>query len=83
MSITELKNKQVACRKDHRCCWCGEVVEAKSLAQYRSGVFEENFFSDYFHPECYGAMVDSDFDGDDEFCPMEQVRGKTWEESNQ
>jgi len=78
---TELTNKQVVCRKPHRCTWCGEWIEKKKPAQYRSGVHEGDFHSDYFHPECYSAMCNSDLGYENEFEPMAQDRGKKWEES--
>ena len=83
MSDVELTNKTVKCRKDHQCEWCGEIINAGDTARYRTGRFEDNFFSGYQHPECYTAMGLSDFDEwDGGFTPMSQMRGKTMDESH-
>ncbi len=58
MSYTELQNKAVTVRKEHRCVWCGETIEGQ--AQYRAYVFDGDFMTDYMHLECYEAMANSD-----------------------
>ena len=40
-------------------------------AVYRSGVYEGNFFSDYWHEECYDVAP-----AGEEFDPHGMVRGK-------
>lgn len=82
MCATELTNKDVKCRKVHRCVWCGEQINVGDNAHYRSGIYEGEFFSDYWHPECHEAMMRSDFGYENEFNPMDQKRGKTYEDSH-
>lgn len=83
MSI-ELTNKTVTCRKAHRCEWCGEDIAKGDRAQYRSGVHEGEMYHGHQHPECYSAMMRSEYDDFDDggFNPMEQKRGKTMYESH-
>lgn len=80
MSI-ELTHKIVKCRKEHRCDWCGETINTGDHAHYRTGIFEDSFYSGHQHPECYDAMMRSDFGWDEGYSPMDQVRGKTLDES--
>ena len=82
MSTVQLTEKELTCRKRHRCTWCGEQIEAGEKAHYRSVVHEGDFFSEHWHPECWTAMIGSDLGYDDEFYPMDQQRGKTYEESH-
>lgn len=81
MGLVLLTDKVVKCRKPHRCGWCGEGINPGDPANYRSGKYEGDFFSDYMHPECDIAMFNSD-DLDEGFYPHEQKRGKTLEESS-
>ena len=69
--MVELTNKIVKCRVKHRCIWCGEFIYPMQKAVYRSGVYEGNFFSDYWHEECYGVAP-----AGEEFNPHEMVRGR-------
>lgn len=78
--MTQLTLKTVKTRKAHRCTWCGEQINVGASAQYRTGVWDGDFFSEYYHPECYDAMARSD--DLEEFDPMDQLRGKTFEESH-
>jgi hypothetical protein len=82
MGTTELTTKEVKCRKSHQCTWCGEIIEAGKTAHYRSGLHEGYFFSEHWHLECWAAMMNSDIGYDDEFYPMDQQRGKTYDESH-
>jgi len=49
-------------------------------AQYRSGVYDGNFFSEYWHIECFDAMQRSEYN--EEFYPFDQKRGETYEDSH-
>jgi hypothetical protein len=71
-----------SCRKNHDCTWCGERVPVGSAAVYRSGKYQGDFYTEYWHIECWAAMVDSDMGYDDEFMPWDQLRGKTFAESH-
>lgn len=53
----EFVNKEVLCRKSHRCEWCDEIINPGEYAQYREYVFE-GFMHGYMHPECYQAAQD-------------------------
>lgn len=81
--LTELTNKTIKCKKPHRCTWCGEWIGERETARYRSGVYEGWFFSEYWHLECWDAMMGSGLGYDDEFSPMDQMRGKTFQESHE
>ena len=82
MSVV-LTNKTVKCRKNHKCGWCGDQIDYDDQAHYRSGIYDGEFFSEYMHPECWDALGRSDMSlVDYEFSPMEQQRGKTYEESH-
>lgn len=75
--MTTLQNKEVICRKRHRCCWCNEWIEIKDKARYRVYIFDE-FQSDYMHPECYDAMYESRHEINDDGFEMGMFeRGKT------
>lgn len=76
MSYTELSSKTVKCRKPHRCVWCGELIEAGQYAQYTVGVCDNDFQTDYMHPECVVALPFADLD-DDFFSAGEFARGTT------
>lgn len=80
MSV-DLTSKPVKCKKRHRCEWCGEMVDVCEMAHYRSGIYEGDFFSAYFHPECWDALGKG-LDGEDEFMPFDQLRGKSFAESH-
>ncbi len=69
MSVDMLLEKQVKCRKTHRCVWCGETIEAGKTVPFCKYVFEGRIQSDYYHPECWQAMLDYDWydEGFDEY----------------
>ena len=84
MSYAELTNKTVTVRKPHQCVWCGETIEGQ--AQYRAYVFDGDFNSDYMHPECYEAMLNSDSEYlEDGFDPLGYTRGREaeWEDGDE
>lgn len=41
-----------ACRKKHWCHWCGEPIEKGHPAVRIVGVWEGDFGSSHWHPEC-------------------------------
>jgi hypothetical protein len=80
MSYTELTCKEVRCRKQHLCSWCGNVILKGEQAQYRSGIFQGDFGAGYEHPECYEAMMSipsKDFPHDEGWMPGDYLRGST------
>jgi len=82
MGTIDLTNKIVKCRKPHRCGWCGENINIGEPAYYRAGVHDGDFFAEHQHIECWESLKNSDFGYDDEYYPMEQKRGKTYDESH-
>ena len=78
-----LEGKVVTCRKPHRCIWCGEMIEKGETAAYRRYISEDECFGqDYWHMECYIAMMRSDLEPDGYFEAFDQIRGKTYEVSH-
>jgi len=43
-------------RKIKRCDWCRELIQKGEPSIISSGVFEGNFYSVRYHPECYDAV---------------------------
>lgn len=80
--MVTLTDKDVKCRKEHRCTWCGERTSIGEKAHYRTGIYEGHFFTEHWHQECWDALLRSDLGYDDEFYPMDQQRGKTYDESH-
>lgn len=78
--IDILTDKQVKCRKLHRCVWCGEMIGIGELAQYRAYKFDGEFMTDYMHPECMEACTESDIDSDEGFEPFYSKRGQILDE---
>ncbi|MFB2350919.1 hypothetical protein ACETUS_27410 [Priestia megaterium] len=77
-----LEGKVVTCRKPHRCIWCGESIEKWEKAAYRRYISDGEFVQDYWHMECYIAMMRSEDTMDEGFDAFEQKRGKILEESH-
>ncbi|MBA7546012.1 hypothetical protein ES705_38394 [subsurface metagenome] len=61
MSIDMLLEKQVKCRKDHLCIWCGETIKAGEIVPFRKYIFEGMIQRDYYHPECNEVMLALDW----------------------
>lgn len=82
--IYGLKCKSVKVRKRHRCVWCGEYIEVGEPAQYRVYVYDDNFCSDHYHPDCWEALNtypwDSHDDGFDEFTFKRGSHDEKWSE---
>lgn len=56
MSYEELTVHDVKrCRMPHRCQWCAEEIAKGAPAVYRACIYEGDFCSDHFHPECWDA----------------------------
>jgi len=62
------------CRTEHRCAWCNGVIAPGETAMRRAEIFDKQFASLYYHPECWDALVDSTI-GEDGFGVGEQQRG--------
>lgn len=64
-------------RKVRKCQWCAEVIHLGAPAIYNCTVFEGDFQSGYFHPECFEPCGEyCNREGDGEFMAGEGVRGK-------
>ncbi len=72
----KLRNDTVVTRKPHKCAWCAEQIDAKSIAEYRVYIFDGDFDHDWMHSECADAMT-SMTDENFSFLPGEFARGKT------
>lgn len=79
--MTQLKDKEVTCKKPHVCAWCGQSIQQGQRANYRVAIWEGEFMDEYMHPECYQALCASD-DVSEGFEAHAQLRGKTYEESH-
>ncbi len=72
----ELRSKDVTVSKDHPCIWCGELIEVGKTARYRVYTFDDEFASDWMHPECLKAMQSAPPDeAEDGWYPGEFKRG--------
>ena len=77
--MTELTEKAVRVRKEHKCAWCGEWIGIGDEAIYRTYIFEGDFSADYMHPECYEA-VKTYPDGLEDGFDFGMFKRGTWEE---
>jgi hypothetical protein len=57
-------------RKAHRCTWCGEPIDTGSTYVHQTGVYDNRWFSNKMHPECFEDMCD----GDGEWLPYSNER---------
>ena len=76
----ELRSKDVTARKEHRCVWCGELIEVGETARYRVYTFDGEFANDWMHPECHAAMLKAPYELVEEgWAPGEFKRGSNEE----
>lgn len=66
MSTVLSSKDKVKARKPHRCCLCGELINAGDWQATRSGVRDGDMWTMHMHPECYAyeqkpGTVDSDW----------------------
>lgn len=66
-------------KKPHKCIWCGETIEAKTQYVRWTGVFEGDFQSNAYHPECHAAAATERDFWEDGFEPYSFARGTTFE----
>lgn len=72
---TELKSKEVKCRKEHKCGWCNEHIYPKETAWYRVFIFDGDFVCEHQHLECKEALERSLIYNDEGYCMGAQQRG--------
>jgi hypothetical protein len=58
-------------RKAHRCTWCGEPIDKGSTYTHQTGVYDNRWYTNKMHPECFEDMCDGDDDG---FLPYSNER---------
>jgi hypothetical protein len=79
--MTILDTRSHTARKEHRCIWCPEKILPKETYAVETCIFEGDFQSNKYHPECLKACKemarkeDRDFD----FSEHEFKRGTTEE----
>lgn len=76
---TILSRTDNTCRKAARCVWCNEVIEVGTPYTRQVGVYEGDFFTQKFHPECEAASTRffAENPTEDGFDPGEFKRGST------
>ncbi len=52
--------KTIRARKTRRCIYCGEAISVGHNYTRQSGVFEGDWFTNHYHPECYDDPSDLD-----------------------
>jgi len=62
MSVTLLADELPKARKPHRCCWCGQQINAGEVYRRQRTIFDGALQSNAWHPECFDAA---------EYCDLE------------
>jgi hypothetical protein len=44
-------------RRTRRCNWCGELIQKGDPSVATSGIFEGDFYTGRYHPECNAAAL--------------------------
>jgi len=66
-------------RKEQRCRWCSEMVLKGDPSIVGSGVWEGDFSSSRFHPECSPNTIG--FSGEYPYDRMKRGENKEWSEA--
>jgi len=80
MAYTHIGESSPIARKQHRCIWCAQFIEVGEKYERTASIYDGEFQSDAWHPECRSAMLDEMHAspcGEFEFCPHENERGVT------
>jgi len=76
--MTMLQDKMVTTRKVHPCVWCNETIQSGAQVRHRAYPWEDYIVSEWWHPECWGAMAQVPYDELEEgFFPGDYARGGT------
>lgn len=76
MSYQLLSKTEPKARKNHKCIWCGELIEVGLVHVHESSKFEGDFQDHRWHPECWTAAGEFfAINGEDYFMPGEFKRG--------
>ena len=63
-----IADRHVVSRKQRWCYWCPEPIAPGDRYRRVVGVFEGDFYSSAFHPECFDACMDSSDPYSGEWC---------------
>lgn len=75
MSYTLFSEKTVKAKKNHRCIWCGQSIEAGSKYVRESSIYYGDFQNFAWHDECRAYAMDNYFnEGEEEFLGFSQER---------
>jgi len=58
-------------RKDHRCIYCGELINKNDTYTFQKGNYEGRWFESKMHPECFDDLCEW---GDGEYTPYSNTR---------
>ena len=58
-------------RRPYRCIYCGETIENGHVYQKQKGVWDGEWFTNHYHPECFHDFGQT---GDPEFHPHSNER---------
>jgi len=67
-------------RRYCRCDWCGEEIKKDDRSVLMSAIWEGDFHSTRFHPECHKAWKDTDWSVYEDWAFGEQGRGQAIQE---
>lgn len=74
MSFTAMGYYQPVGKKDYRCIWCGQTIPKGQKHCKQTGIFEDEFQSNRYHPECFDAAGEDNGYWGDGFTPFENER---------
>ena len=74
MSYTLLSESWPIARKQHRCIWCGQHIEAGEKYRRERSVYDGDMQNHKWHQECNAAAAEYFRQGEDEFSPHENER---------
>jgi hypothetical protein len=60
MSWTTLRDTTPKARKRYRCTGCWEFIEAGEKHRHQVGIFDGDFNSNRWHPECFDFALDGE-----------------------
>lgn len=58
-------------QKPRKCIYCGQGISIGDTYKKQSGVFDGDWYTNHYHPECFDQLG---IDGEDEFMPYENER---------
>lgn len=76
--MTEINIRHSKARKNHRCCWCGEIIK-KGEVYVKSAVVYDGIWTKKMHLECEEAECAYDFDGEEHCYEGQMGRGHNHE----